>query len=73
MVDSEGPTDEGTLEAERADAGEAHVADRAPTSDEEAAAEKAAKEFEGDSKDAAAHYEEMSDLGAHAKGEGSID
>jgi hypothetical protein len=70
MVDSEGPTDEGTLEAERVDAGEAHVADRAPTSDEEAAAEKAAKELEGDAKDAAAHYEEMSDIGAHTMGEG---
>jgi hypothetical protein len=73
MVDSEGPTDEGTLEAERLDAGEAHVADRAPTPDEEAAAEKAAKDLEGDSKETAAHYEEMSDLGAHAKGEGAID
>jgi len=49
------------------------VADRAPTSDEEAAAEKAAKEFEGDSKAAAAHYEEMADKGAHAKGEGAIE
>jgi hypothetical protein len=72
MVDSEGPTDEGTKEAERIDAGEAHAADRPPTSEEEAAAEKAASEFEGDSKEAAAHYEEMSDIGAHAKGEGEI-
>jgi hypothetical protein len=72
MADSEGPTDEGTVEAERIDAGEAHTADRAPTSEEEAAAEKAAAEFEGDSKDVAAHYEELSDIGAHAKGEGEI-
>jgi hypothetical protein len=73
MVDNEAPTDEGTREAERIDAGEAHVADRAPTSEEEAAAETAAAELEGDSKEAAAHYEEMSDIGAHVKGEGAID
>jgi hypothetical protein len=73
MVDNEGPTDEGTREAERIDAGEAHVADRQPTSEEEAAAEKAAAELKGDSKEAAAHYEEMSDIGAHAKGEGAIE
>ncbi len=73
MVDNETQPDEGTLEAERIDAGEAHVADRPPTSEEEAAAEGSAKKFEGDSDDVAAHYEEMSDVGAKAKGEGRID
>jgi hypothetical protein len=73
MVDKETELDEGTREAERAEAGEAHVADRAPTSEEEAAAEAAAEKFEGDSKEAAAHFEELSDIGAHAKGEGKID
>ena len=48
MVDKETELDEGTREAERVEAGEAHVADRPPTSEEEAAAEAAAKEFEGD-------------------------
>ena len=73
MVDKDTELDEGTLEAERVEAGEAHVADRPPTAEEEAAAEAAAKEFEGDRDQAAANYEELSDIGAHAKGEGRIE
>jgi hypothetical protein len=73
MVDNETQPDEGTREAERIDAGEAHVADRPPTDEEEAAAEGAAEKFAGDRAEAAAHYEEMSDIGAHAKGEGRIE
>jgi hypothetical protein len=73
MVDNETQPDEGTLEAERADAGEAHVADRPPTDEEAAAAEGAAEKFAGDRQAAAAHYEEMSDIGAHVEGEGRID
>jgi hypothetical protein len=72
MVDKETQPDEGTLEAERIDAGEAHVADRPPTDEEEAAAEGAAEQFADDREAAAAHYEEMSDIGAQAKGEGRI-
>ena len=64
---------EATVEAERAEAGEAHVADRSPTAEEESAAEESAEEFEGDRAEVAAHFEEMSDIGAHAKGEGKID
>jgi hypothetical protein len=73
MVDKETELDEGTREAERAEAGEAHVADRLPTSEEEAAAEAAAEKFAGDSKEAASHFEELSDIGAHDKGEGRIE
>jgi len=73
MVDKETELDEGTREAERAEAEEAHVADRPPTSEEEAAAEAAAKEFEGDGEQAAAHFEELSDIGAKDKGEGRIE
>jgi hypothetical protein len=73
MVDKDTELDEGTREAERVEAGEAHVADRPPTSHEEAAADAAAKEFEGDRDEAAAHYEELSDIGAHVKGEGRIE
>jgi hypothetical protein len=64
---------EATVEAERAEAGEAHAADRPPTNEEESAADRSAEEFEGDSAEVAAHYEEMDDIGAHVKGEGSID
>ena len=42
MVDKDTELDEGTREAERVEAGEAHVADRPPTSEEEAAADAAA-------------------------------
>ena len=73
MVDNETQPDEATLEAERIDAAEAHVADRPPTEAEEAAAEGAAEQFAGDREAAAAHYEEMSDIGAQAKGEGRIE
>jgi hypothetical protein len=73
MVDKETQPDEGTRQAERIDAGEAHVADRLPTDEEEAAAEGAAAEFAGDREAAAAHYEEMSDIGAEVKGEGRIE
>jgi hypothetical protein len=65
--------DEATLEAERAEAAQAHSADRQPTTEEESAAEKSRKEFAGDSEDVAAHYEEMNDIGSHVKGEGTID
>jgi len=73
MVDNETQPDEGTRQAERIDAAEAHVADRPPTDEEETAAEGAAEKFAGDREAAATHYEEMTDLGAHAKGEGSIE
>jgi hypothetical protein len=72
MSDNAEP-DEATVEAEQVDAQQAHVADRAPTADEEAEAEKSKEAFAGDSAEVAAHYEEMSDIGAHAKGEGAID
>jgi hypothetical protein len=49
------------------------VADRPPTDEEAAAAEGAAEKFAGDREAAAAHYEEMSDIGAQAKGEGRIE
>jgi hypothetical protein len=65
--------DAGTLEAEREDEASAHTADRAPTPDEEAAAERGATETAANLEEVAEHYEEMADLGAHVKGEGEID
>jgi hypothetical protein len=62
-----------TKKAERDDAARSHTADRAPTSDEEAAAERSRTAFENDEHSVAEHYEEMADLGAHVKGEGQID
>jgi type VI protein secretion system component VasK len=58
--------------AERDDAERAHVADRLPTPEEEALAEKSRAEFESDEEAVAEHFEEMTDLGAHVKGEGEI-
>jgi hypothetical protein len=59
--------------AQRADADRDHMADRAPTADEEKAAEKSRAEFADDAPKVAEHYTEMSELGAHVKGEGEID
>jgi len=73
MAQNDSQPDGATREAERDDAAHAHVADRLPTGDEEAAADRSAEEFAGDRAQAARHYEEMSDLGAHVKGEGEID
>ena len=70
-MDSE-PT-ETTREAERVDAGQAHGADRAPSADEEAAAEGARKEFGADRDKVAENYEEMTEIGSHLEGEGKID
>jgi hypothetical protein len=64
--------DESTLEAEDVDAQHAHSADRAPTAEESAAAERGLKEAGGDLDDVAEHYEEMTELGARVKGEGEI-
>ncbi len=66
------PTKE-TRDAERLDASQAHAADRPPTKAEDAAAEKSEKEFKDDEPEVAEHYKEMSDIGAHVKGEGAID
>jgi hypothetical protein len=73
MVENEAQPDDATLEAERVDATQAHAADRPPTGEEEAAAEQSAERFEDDREEVAEHYEEMSDIGAHVKGEGAID
>jgi hypothetical protein len=62
-----------TREAEEVDATVTHAADRPPTGEEEAAAEESREKYEDDAEDVAAHYEEMSDIGAHVKGEGAID
>jgi hypothetical protein len=73
MAEKETQPDDATLEAEQADATQAHAADRPPTSDEEAAAERSAERFADDREEVAEHYEEMSDIGARVKGEGEID
>ena len=64
--------DEATRAAERAEEGEAHAADRSPTPEEEAAAG-GYPESDEERKKVAEHYQEMTDIGANAKGEGRID
>jgi hypothetical protein len=71
MEDNTEPDDR-TREAELAEAGMSHTADRPPTPEEEAAAERERAELDADRKDVAAHYDEMTELGAHIKGEGEI-
>jgi hypothetical protein len=72
-MESDSQPDEATKEAEEIDATQAHIADRLPTSEEEAAAERSRDALASDSESVAEHYEEMTDIGAHAKGEGKID
>jgi len=71
MEDNTEPDDR-TREAELAEAGKSHTADRLPTAEEKAAAERERAELDADREDVAEHYEEMTDLGAHVKGEGEI-
>lgn len=72
MADRTEPDAETEAE-ERGEALAAHQADRGPSSDEEAAAERgAARPDRADPEEVAEHYQEMSELGAEAKGEGRI-
>jgi hypothetical protein len=73
-MDEETTPDTATIEAEQAEATHSHTADRAPTSAEEAAADRSLDSLDNDEREAAAeHYEEMTDIGAHVKGEGKVD
>lgn len=64
-----------TQEAEETEARAVHQADRMPTEDEAATAEREAARLEesGDEGSVAAHHREMDERGAHVKGEGQID
>jgi hypothetical protein len=73
MADNETQPDEATKDAEAVDATQAHTADRPPTSEEEAAADRSLKNLGDDREKAAEHFEEMSDIGARVKGEGAIE
>lgn len=65
--------DERTEAADEAEGHAAHGADRAPTPDEEAAADRAAdRPDRADPADVAEHERDMNERGAHAKGEGRI-
>jgi hypothetical protein len=72
VADDAEPT-EATREAGQVDGARSHSADRPPTGEEEAAAEESRRKFGADEEAVAEHYEEMSDIGAHVKGEGRID
>jgi hypothetical protein len=68
---SEDEVSKATKSAEDEESRAPHEADRAATEDEATAADRS----RGDSKDrqeVAEHYEEMSDIGSHVKGEGEI-
>jgi hypothetical protein len=62
---------ETTREAERDEAEQTSIADRAATPEEEAAAE-GYPESDEERKKVAEHYKEMNEIGADAKGEGRI-
>ena len=65
--------DEGTEAADEVEGRAAHQADRAPTTDEEAAADRAAlRPDRANPADVAEHERDMAERGAHAEGEGRI-
>jgi hypothetical protein len=65
--------DDGTRAAERAQASSGHDADRPPSADEEAAADRSRQAFAADSERVEELSEEMNEIGAHVKGEGSLE
>ena len=66
--------DGGTRATEKGEASQAHRADRPPTDDESAAADDHLSDSEKEERRSVAeHYEEMSEIGAEAKGEGRIE
>ena len=72
-MDERTEPDGATVDAEHADEGRAHEADREPTAAEEAAADDGSlPESDEERRRVAEHYHEMTDIGAHAKGEGRI-
>lgn len=61
-----------TEEADRAEAESSHVADRAPTAEEERLADDSRKRYEEDADSVAEHERSMNETGAEEKGEGRI-
>lgn len=74
MAEQSGTGDQ-TRHAEEGEARAAHVADRAPSAEEERDAERARKDpsLSGDQKEVAERYREMAERGVEEKGEGRID
>jgi hypothetical protein len=70
-MDEHTEPDATTIDAEHAEEGAAHTADREPTAAEEAAAE-GYQESDEERQQVAEHYKEMTDIGADVKGEGQI-
>jgi len=66
-ADDLGKTAPATVEADEKDARAGHTADRMPTSEEEASAERSQVD-----PDVARSYEEATERGANVKGEGQI-
>jgi hypothetical protein len=73
MPEQTSPSDK-TVEADEAEAKSGHDADRPPTADEEAAADRALSDpdLTGDQAEVAEHYHEMTEKGVAEKGEGRI-
>lgn len=69
-----GHVSDATRNEEQKDEGRASGPDSEPTGDQERAAKESARELEASNEldDVARHYDEMTKLGAHDKGEGRI-
>ena len=64
--------DDATVAEDEREASQAHVADRAATSEEAKAADRSRQEFADDAQSVAANEESMAKRGAEIKGEGEI-
>jgi hypothetical protein len=70
-MDQTDPTS-ATEEEDRTEADASHVADRAPTGDEERLADESRARFGDDAESVAEHERSMGERGANEKGEGRI-
>ena len=64
--------DKATAEDELAESSKEHVADRAPTEDEERSADESRERYRDDASSVAEHERSMGEKGASEKGEGRI-
>jgi hypothetical protein len=64
--------DKATEEDELAESNKEHVADRAPTEDEERSADESRERYEDDAESVAEHERSMNETGANEKGEGRV-
>ncbi len=72
MSEGDDKTSPATQEEESREAASSHLPDRAPTADEEEAADRSRREFSDEAGEVAEHERIAAERGAHVKGEGEV-